>query len=1123
MAAPGIGAALGEAFGRAGTAFEIFGTAVSWGTVLGGAVSIGGSLLLGALFPPPQPNLSQANGRFTSDAVSPTYSLSGGSNRARPFEPMPLLFGTHRIFPDYGARTYTEFEGEDQYLYQVFNFGLSDLALSDFRIGNTPLADFAGVEMETAGADGALTLFPANVDTVSGGALTYAAGWITRTSSIDATALAVDIGGTLYFTGDTGLEARSVTLEMEYRAVGSGTWLPFVGAASAVTLTSSSRKLLRLTYRKTIASGQYEMRIRRTTADETDARAASEIAWSQLRTYQPDTADYTGQKRVAVRIRASGQLQGQVEQLSAIGAASVPVWTGSAWSTQVSSNPAWLFLWFARGKKNGAGRRLFGPCLADSRIDIEGLKEWGAWCDAKGLSFDAVLDLNMSCSAALERIARCGRATMSWAPGKLSVVWDAAAQPVVAVFGMSNIKRRTFSVDWATEKLADEVVVNFVNPDRDWQQDTVRATVPGVTAPTNPANIELFGCKSHIMAGREANLLAANHLYRLRRVSFETDFEGMVANRGDVIAVSHDLTQWGYSGRLVAGSSTQLTLDRTVPFSPGEQHYVRVTWPNGWFDVLAVQYQLGESDTLTLSDAWPTVDAESNPLYAANSDPNHPPWDYKWQFEPKATPGRRLKIIGMEFPSHRDVKLTAMDDSDEYYLQEFNAYTYVAPGAGAAEIPTLSNLTISETLILVGTGYAVRLTLTFDISGPYEQAKVRIGLDGAPMADAGGTVTRRIETTVPDSGVANIELTAFSPQGKWGAASQAAVSYAIKGKDAPPSDVAEFAIEGDTLSWPSVPDADLAGYVIRWQPGNNRSWGDATPMHTGLLTQSPYTMINRPAGAVTIMIKSVDTSNNESVTAVAIVTDLGDPIVLNVVDTIDLKALAWPGTVSGGGIDGSGNLAATATGLLMWNPDDAAAMWWVYDSAPIWRTETYEAMTYETQIVPTTAVAGSRMTLTNAIEGDAWAIEYRRTGPGAMWGIDSEPMWSTDAALMWHVPGYVPWPGEVTARHEPYDIRVPTGFGATRGKIIALTPTFDVPDVIERLNDLSIAGAGTRLPIVKTYRVIKNVNLTLQAAAGGAMKAETQDKNATLGPLVKCFDAANAATTGKIDATIQGY
>ena len=68
-------------------------------------IMVAGSMIIGAIFPPALPSSGYGN----MAAASPTYSLTGGSNRSRPYEPMPVVFGTHRLFPDLGNRPYAEF------------------------------------------------------------------------------------------------------------------------------------------------------------------------------------------------------------------------------------------------------------------------------------------------------------------------------------------------------------------------------------------------------------------------------------------------------------------------------------------------------------------------------------------------------------------------------------------------------------------------------------------------------------------------------------------------------------------------------------------------------------------------------------------------------------------------------------------------------------------------------------------------------------------------------------------------------------------------------------------------------------------------------------------------------
>ncbi len=849
--------------------------AAAVGTAL---IQIGGTMLVNALVPPPSPEIKNATGL---EDGSPTYALTGGTNRARPYAPLPLVIGTHRIFPDLGARPYTEFLGSDQFLYQVFNFGLSDMTLSDFRIGNTRLASdastvdgaFSDVQIEESGPDGALTIFPANVDTIAGGALTASAGWITRTSSPNATALAVDITGLLFFAANKGLEPLSVTFEIEYASAGSGLWQPWFDTTNSITITNGDRKPLRYSYRRDVPSGQYDVRVRRVTPDATSPKETSDFTWQQLRSYQADTGDYTGQKRVALKIKATSQLSGQVDSLSALATARCEAWTGTAWVLQATSNPAWWFRWLALGKFDANGQRLFGAGLPTTRIDEQAIKDWGAWCDMKGLSCNLVFDRPMNVDEMLIAIARCGRATPTWASGKLGVVWDEDNRPAVAVFCMSNIVRDSFRIEYATGKIADEIVARFINPALDWQPDTVRAAVPGVTNPVNPVTVDLWGVTDKDQAGKEALLLAAAQTYRRRRIIWETDMEGLVVDRGDVVTLSHDLTQWGYSGRLVSGTTTTLQLDRQVPFTSGEQHYIGIRFPDGSYGVYDVNYQTGPSDTLSLSTPLPS---------APDDDPNHPPLDYLWFFEPAPTPGKKVKIVDIQPLSEHRVRITAVDEDPNYYAAENNPFSYTQPTTYGNQFPTVTDVQVGDTLIRIGAGFGTRVAVTWDVTGEYGGAWVRYRFTDRPWVMLGSTTARAIEFDVDAAGTIEIEISAFNKRGRMGGSSTQLVSYTIVGQAAVPEDVTNFTAtlqaNGILLAWDDVQDIDLRDYELRL--GADYDSGqviDRTKSNTYL-----YRIL--AAGSYTFGIKARDTTDHVSATATYVTLTInapGAPVVSN--------------------------------------------------------------------------------------------------------------------------------------------------------------------------------------------------------------------------------------------------
>ena len=131
----------------------------------------------------------------------------------------------------------------------------------------------------------------------------------------------------------------------------------------------------------------------------------------------------------------------------------VPTWNGTAWSTtnQISSNPADIFRWFVKGVRVG-GRLIAGLGLPDSRIDETSIRAWRTWCDTEGLKCDAVLTGSQSIADVLNMICRCGRASPSWASGKLGVVFDQAGKAPTAMITPGEHHRRHFGSElrrWA--------------------------------------------------------------------------------------------------------------------------------------------------------------------------------------------------------------------------------------------------------------------------------------------------------------------------------------------------------------------------------------------------------------------------------------------------------------------------------------------------------------------------------------------------------------------------------------------------------------------------------------------------------------------------------------------------
>lgn len=349
--------------------------------------------------------------------------------------------------------------------------------------------------------------------------------------------------------------------------------------------------------------------------------------------------------------------------------------------------------------------------------------------------------------------------------------------------------------------------------------------------------------------------------------------------------------------------------------------------------------------------------------------------------------------------------------------------------------------------------------------------------------------------------------------------------HQVIGKTAPPPNIENLTISGSVLSWTlprRVPD--LAGFVFRFQYGNNTDWNSAARLHDGLITESPYDLVTRPGGIVTIMGKAQDTSGNQSLATANIVMNLGDPPIGNIIEQWDFDALGWPyqpGEQSSWTLVG-GKPAADALDSLYGTDDQS---FYGADLDPFYEEGAYGQMVYVTpEIQIGSALAGSIMTLVTQAQGTDLHIDYRLSGPGSLYGADNDAMYGPDEDPFYDGPGaWQPWPGQLVAANEIYQFRVTIGAGVEQGVLEELLLTIDAPDMEEQIADLPIAASGTTVPVSKPFTMIKTVQVTVQANGSGAV-SEQVDKTINLAPVVKLFNSAGTAVSGATaDITLKGY
>ena len=826
--------------------------------LVGAGVMVVGTLLVNALVPPEVPKLDGPGGA----TASPVYSLSGGSNQLRQYAPLLMVLGEHRVFPDLAAAEYAIFQDGEQYLHQIFDFGLGNIEVSDLRSGPNLLSGFDGVDLYW-GLNGAeIPRIAGNVDTEAGAELTDTT-YITRTMR-DAFQILIDVVARLFRIDEEGeTQNHTVSIQVQWSATGqpSGT--------QTFRLDSSSQTQLRKTLVvNPIRAVDWTVRVRRTTAaidkdadnlSSEDSRTYDDVAVTAMRALQPDTGDYTGRNRLGIRFKASAQLQGRLNRISGIVKQKVPVWENNRWSApKVTSNPAWILRWFALGHTI-AGRLTGGRGLDSSRIDDEKIKAWGAWCEAKNLKCDYVLDRPEDVDDVQRMIARCGRASPSWQTGKFGVVWDAENQTPVAMMHPGNIVQGSVGVEWLDTKVADEVIVRYIEPGMDWQWNSIRRTVPGTSGiPQQSTTVNLNGVVSADQAASIAGLMAAGHKYHKRRVTWEMAAEGLSIRRGNVIWMSHSLIDGGITGRLAAGSTVSIVnLDQDVTLPTG-RNYLQLRMIDGTIHTSAVSAGASQNQ-LRLATAIATQELLNEPV------------DTLWRLY-DATPPAKFKVISVEPLSDRAVRMVAIDERAEYYAAANQSQAITGQSRGLPEVLWIS---AAKRLVRAGSGYVLEIEIVLTVKGAWDGAQIRVGrgtassvrvikelrnddLSATWIEDRSGTITisaiPRHEGGLHVSGAKSLD---FNLSGGL---------YDI----APPTDFAVVQLPDGTRRFGFTPpaDPDLAGIVIRYAAtpadNSNPAWGAMTPAHKGTLTVSPWETVDIDAGDWSFAARSLSTAGDLS-------------------------------------------------------------------------------------------------------------------------------------------------------------------------------------------------------------------------------------------------------------------
>lgn len=516
----------------------------------------------------------------------PVHTLRGQTNRIKLMDPIEVPYGRVRMWPSYAARSYNTFENDDQILFSLFCLGQGSFDIDRIQVEDTLASSFQDVTTAITNPGEQVSLFPDNVVTSVEVAnielfgpnepeyTSWVGGFVVNPTGTQTNRIEVDITlpfGLYYSNDEGGLDTRTVSAEFEYRAVDdngdpTGSWILLTTFSKTLATVNAKR----YTTGVDVAAGRYEVRGRRTNNSEDSHRVGDTLQWATLRGFLPDTRDYGDVTLLAVKARATNNLNDQASnRFNVIGTRKLAKWNPTTgWSSPVATRSiVWAFC--------DVFRSAYGGNLADEFLDLPALHELDQFYEGRNEHFDWIFDQKTTVWDAAKTIARVGRAIPMLNGSRITMIRDEPKTLPVAVFNQENIIKDSFRWDIKLFEVGekDSVEVEYTDP-ISWNPEEVLCILPESQG-LDPEKIKLAGCTDRDHAYHEGMYIAASNYYVRENITFQTGLEGHIPTYGDLISVSLDLPRWGQAGYVLRiDASKCITLSDDVEFGTGTNYIV---------------------------------------------------------------------------------------------------------------------------------------------------------------------------------------------------------------------------------------------------------------------------------------------------------------------------------------------------------------------------------------------------------------------------------------------------------------------------------------------------------------------------------------------------------------------
>ena len=852
-------------------------------------IAAAGNFALNQLVPPQIPDIPSYN----AESFNRLESLTGSSNRLAAFRPVPRLYGTFKIYPPIPmtARPYTEIQGKDQYIRMLVCLGYGPLDIggvtvgpgqpiidqntsltgTPVRIGETNINDLEGVEFEIGNPDqmtlytdqiieeptGFTTGFTNEGELDSNGVKVENISAI-RTTQPDADEISIDFSGRLYSVNDEAKTRNAkVFWKIEYREVGQSDWIV---QEEEFVISSSRKETVREGYRWTVPTGQYDVRLTRLRTEHAATNAiANSFTWSALRTIRSVQAfDVENTIVMSLRIKATDQLNGRVDDLSIEATSVLPVWNGSEWVEEPTNNPAWIYSDIWTGTAN---RR---P-LPKSDLDTDALSEWAEFCDTEGFKYNGVFDAGGTTLDRAREVAGCGLASWAFSPdSKVTVVRDTVQSIPKMIISPRN--SFGFRYQFANVDVPEGLRVRFI--DSETYENTERLVFDDgydTTNATQYETLEAKGVTDPDQAWKYGRFHIAQQRLRPERYTFSQDIQHLRYKRGDLLTLQYDVILVGIAAGRIANviSDTEIEIDEQV-VDGGDNYGVKIQHKDGTISTVGCTPSAGPlNKTLTLDSAVSNLEEDDLVVFGVAGQETI---DVKvTSIEPQGDLIAAVTCVPAA-PNVLDAFTGNIPDFDPVITD------FVDPNRVLPKQPTIDDIRSDEGALYVDDDGSLRVRMLVETSlGSFPGWDQLTQLRYRPVGDnnwesTNPTSASSISVLDVDEGV-DYEIQVRGVKGALVSAWSDSVTHTVIGKTTPPPNVETFNAvqngENVVFRWRDVIAPDIEGYEIRYGPRQTATWESSIRIVEANKSNT-IAQADVPPGDYKFFIKALDTSGNFS-------------------------------------------------------------------------------------------------------------------------------------------------------------------------------------------------------------------------------------------------------------------